>query len=144
NECLRQLDPPGPWLERDDGQQTSHGAVASQARQHRRVPRRSHRETRGIKIPQSLTQAARSAGLGFHPQVHQLMSYRVLTANGMPSLERPCPECNGRMKSTREVFFGSLGWRMAFHCPVEDHIVPLWAPEYESLIQALTRGVDPA
>ncbi len=72
------------------------------------------------------------------------MSYRILHRDRTAALERACPECGATMKGTGDLYWNATGWYVAFLCAKEGEIFPTWAPEYVTLIDELTRGVEPA
>jgi len=49
------------------------------------------------------------------------------------------------MTSLPELYYSEDGagkWFIEFYCPYDEQIVPVWASEYEALIDETTKGVD--
>ena len=70
---------------------------------------------------------------------------RVLRDERVAGLVRRCPDCGRPMTSLPELYFAEDGvrkWFIEFYCPYDEQIVPVWASEYEALIDETTTGVD--
>jgi hypothetical protein len=70
---------------------------------------------------------------------------RVLRDGRAAGFVRTCPECGRQMTSLPELYYdedGMAKWFIGFYCPYDDDTFPIWAPEYEALIDEITAGVD--
>ena len=80
------------------------------------------------------------------PEDRQAMHRRrVLRDQRVAGLVRRCPDCGRPMTSLPELYYSEDGagkWFIEFYCPYDEAIVPVWAPEYEALIDETTNGVD--
>jgi len=69
---------------------------------------------------------------------------RVLRDDRIAGLVRSCPDCGAEMRSLPELYWderGVPGWSIGFYCK-RDETIPVWAPQYQTLIDDITRGVD--
>lgn len=69
---------------------------------------------------------------------------RVLRDDRVAGIVRRCPECNKEMRSLPELYCDgeSRFWTVGFFCPEDRETFATWAPEYQALIDEVTRGVD--
>jgi len=70
---------------------------------------------------------------------------RVLRDERVAGIVRTCPDCGNDMTSLPELYYdqdGVPGWSVGFYCQYDRETIPVWAPEYEALIEESTSGVD--
>ncbi len=70
---------------------------------------------------------------------------RVLRDERAAGVNRLCPQCGRPQTSLPELYFDEKGlgdWLLGFYCFYDRETFASWAPEYQPLIDEITKGVD--
>jgi hypothetical protein len=71
---------------------------------------------------------------------------RVSRDDRVAGIVRRCPECGTEMRSLPELYWDDESlvriWSIGFFCPEDRETFPIWAPEYQALIDEVTKDVD--
>ena len=70
---------------------------------------------------------------------------RYIRDERLLGLTKTCSECGRTMKSTGEALHddGVARWMVGFQCPYDDDFA-IWRPEFQPVLDEVTRGIDPS